>query len=168
MGMGLDLPTSNIYDEIATIFVNVRNDSKSERKNVICIDRNRVVRFINKNGDTLNSDGTLTSKVAFVTDKSQITGTKVFKILGDIDLGGTSITIPENSTLDFQGGKITNGTVVLWKTKVLPMGCNISDYITATIQNQYAEGQVLYDPDLKKMKLWNGTSWVNLDGTALE
>lgn len=169
MGMSLYNSTGNIYDESATIFVNVRNGSNSERKNVIAINRDRVVRFIDKNGNILNSDGTLTSKVTFVTDKSQITGTaKIFKILGDIDLGGESITIPENSILDFQGGKITNGKVVLWKTKVLPMGCNISDYITATIQNQYAEGQILYDPSLKKMKLYNGTDWVNLDGTALE
>lgn len=96
--------------------------------------------------------------------KSSVT----YRIVTDYDLYGGVLSIPYLCVLDFQGGKISNGTVVLNRTKVFPMGCNISDYITATIQNQYAEGQVLYDPDLKKMKLWNGTSWVNLDGTALE
>lgn len=101
-----------------------------------------------------------------IQDKFNRTNT-IYKITKDIDLGGETLTIPEGCTLDFQGGKITNGTLTLWKTKIFPMGCNISDYITATIQNQYAEGQVLYDPDLKQMKLYNGSTWVNLDGTPL-
>ena len=28
-------------------------------------------------------------------------------------------------------------------------------------------GSVIYDTDLAKLILWNGTAWVNLDGTAL-
>ena len=31
----------------------------------------------------------------------------------------------------------------------------------------FVEGQVIYDPNLKKMKLFNGEAWVNLDGTEL-
>ena len=31
----------------------------------------------------------------------------------------------------------------------------------------FVEGQVIYDPDIKKMKLFNGEAWVNLDGTEL-
>ena len=123
------------------------------------------------NGSTwVNIDGTpFDINVYYPTTKEKFNiKAATYKIVRNIDLGGESITIPENCTLDFQGGKITNGTLVLWKTKVLPMGCNISDYITATIQNQYAEGQILYDPSLKKMKLYNGSTWVNLDGTALE
>ena len=30
------------------------------------------------------------------------------------------------------------------------------------------EGQTFYDSSIKKMILWNGSAWVNLDGTALE
>ena len=93
---------------------------------------------------------------------------KIYKITQDISLGHGVLTIPSGCTLDFQGGKITNGTLALTNTKVLPQGCNISDYITATISGNYKEGQMLYDGSLKKMKLWNGSAWVNLDGTALE
>lgn len=50
---------------------------------------------------------------------------------------------------------------------VNPLGIDITKYITASISGTYAEGQVLYDSSLKKMKLYNGTEWVNLDGTAL-
>lgn len=91
----------------------------------------------------------------------------IYKITKDIDLEGTTLTIPARCTLDFQGGKIANGTVQLNNTKILPMGCNINDYITATISGIYKEGQFLYDSTLKKVKLYNGTSWVNMDGTPL-
>lgn len=92
----------------------------------------------------------------------------IYKISKDIDLEGLLLNIPYGCTLDFQGGKITNGTVKLNNTKILPMGCNVSDYITATISGTYKEGQFFYDSTLKKMKLYNGTSWVNIDGTDLE
>lgn len=92
----------------------------------------------------------------------------IYKITTDIDLESGTLTIPSGCTLDFQGGSISNGTVTLDGTKILPMGCNITDYITATIEGTYKEGQMLYDSTLKKMKLWNGSAWVNLDGTALE
>lgn len=35
------------------------------------------------------------------------------------------------------------------------------------VSGGYKEGQILYDSVLKKMILFNGTDWVNLDGTAL-
>lgn len=91
----------------------------------------------------------------------------VYKITRDIDLGHGILTIPAGCTLDFQGGYITKGTVQLNNTKILPMGCNIEDYITASVSGTYKEGQFLYDSTLKKMKLYNGTTWVNMDGTAL-
>lgn len=92
----------------------------------------------------------------------------IYRIVTDIDLNGGTLTIPYGCTLDFQGGKISNGTIHLNSTRVLPNGYNINDYITASRTGSVKSGQMSYDPDLKKMKLWNGTSWVNLDGTALE
>lgn len=169
VGMGLGITDPEYFSTAyASIFLHLRDGNSFTKKDVIKIDSDSNVSFINKDGNSLNTDGTLKSKVRFVTDKSKITGTaEVFKIVEDIDLGGESITIPENRILDFQGGKIINGTIVLWDTKILPMGVDITKYITATISGTYAEGQVLYDSDLKKQKLWNGSSWVNLDGTAL-
>ena len=91
----------------------------------------------------------------------------IYKITKDIDLEGETLTIPEGCTLDFQGGSFTNGSIILSTTKVLPLGCNISEYISTTISGTYKAGQILYDSTLLKCKLWNGTAWVNLDGTAL-
>lgn len=89
----------------------------------------------------------------------------IYKITKDIDLEGGILTIPEGCTLDFQGGSFRNGVLTLINTRVVQQ--DVENYITATINGTYKEGQVLYDSVLKKMKLWNGTAWVNMDGTAL-
>ena len=87
----------------------------------------------------------------------------IYKIISKIDLEGTELSIPDNCTLDFQGGTITNGTIILNNTRVLPQGSIIQDYITAAIHGNYKEGQCLYDVNLKKFKFWNGTNWVEED-----
>lgn len=91
----------------------------------------------------------------------------IYKITKDIDLEGSTLTIPVGCTLDFQGGTIKGGTVTLDNTMILPLGCNIKNYITSTITGYYRKGQILFDDSINKCKLWNGTAWVNLDGTAL-
>lgn len=94
----------------------------------------------------------------------------IYKIVTDIDLGGGTLNIPAGCTLSFNGGRLLNGTIVLNGTKVLPQACDITDYTsTITINGTYKEGQILYDKTLtpKKMKMWNGTAWVNMDGSAL-
>lgn len=92
----------------------------------------------------------------------------IYKIVHDIDLEGETLTIPFGCTLDFQGGKITNGTVSLNNTRVLPNGCTISDYITATIDGNYAVGQCLYDISLNKPKWWTGSKWVDATGADVQ
>ncbi len=42
-----------------------------------------------------------------------------------------------------------------------------SPYTTALRPTSISEGAVIYDSTLKKCILWNGTAWINLDGTAL-
>lgn len=91
----------------------------------------------------------------------------IYKIVNDIDLGNAALTIPTGCTLDFQGGSFSNGTIILDNTIIRNVEGDISTVITAIITGTYKAGQVLYDGTLLKMKLWNGTSWVNLDGTAL-
>ena len=66
-----------------------------------------------------NSDGSLTSKVNTVFTTSQIIyPSRVYKIVSDIDLGGITLTLPTNCTLDFQGGSFSNGTIVGSNTKI--------------------------------------------------
>lgn len=91
----------------------------------------------------------------------------IYIIQYDYSLNGQTIIIPDNCTLDFQGGSFSNGTIILDNTIIRNVEGDISTVITATITGTYKAGQVLYDGTLLKMKLWNGTAWVNLDGTAL-
>ena len=93
---------------------------------------------------------------------------RIYKITTDINLGHGVLTIPSSCTLDFQGGRITNGTVQLTNTKVLPNGYDISGYITATIIGNYATGQCLYDKSLNKPKWWTGDEWVDATGANVD
>lgn len=115
---------------------------------------------------TVTSDVVYPAITAKIQSRFNSAG-KIYKITQDIDLGHGILTVPSGCTLDFQGGNITNGTIILDRTLVLPLGLDITKYIYATITGTYAEGQILYDVELKKMKLWNGSAWVNMDGTAL-
>lgn len=113
-----------------------------------------------------NIDNTSKSKVRY--SLSNYLNDYIYRINEDIDLNSDTINIGSGCTLDFSaGGKISNGTINLNNTLVLPLGIRIEDYITASITGNYREGQIVYDSDLKKQKLWNGSAWVNLDGTAL-
>lgn len=91
----------------------------------------------------------------------------IYIIQYDYCLAGQTIEVPENCVLDFQGGSLRNGTIVLDATKVLPNGCVISDHITAEIQGTYAKGQCLYDTALNKPKWWTGSNWVDATGATV-
>ena len=91
----------------------------------------------------------------------------IYKITRDIDLGGSTLTIPEGCTLDFQGGKIINGTINMHNTKILPQGCAVEDYITASIGGSYAQGQCFFDKIINKPKWWTGSAWVDATGTTV-
>ena len=124
--------------------------------------------------DIRNSDGALFSKEEIVPDFIQyysfLRANKTYKVVGDLDLNGTQVIVPEGCTIDFsRGGTISNGVLSLTNTRLLPQGLNLREYILegVSITGKYKEGQIVYDSTIKKMKLWNGTAWVNLDGTAL-
>lgn len=88
----------------------------------------------------------------------------IYEIRYDFDLNGQEITIPEGCVLDFQGGKIINGTINLNNAKIVPNGCVITDYITSTIKGGYAIGQCLYDITINKPKWYNGSKWTDATG----
>ena len=66
-----------------------------------------------------------------VLSKSDInTPNKIYKIRFNIDLGGTTLTLPANCTLDFQGGSFSNGTITFSNTTIV---ANSSNYIFKNI-----------------------------------
>lgn len=69
-------------------------------------------------------------------------------------------------------GKVYNA--ILYKSMIYPLGLNLKNHVIPGKNDTdwskwklFVEGQVIYDPDIKKMKLFNGEAWVNLDGTKL-
>lgn len=78
--------------------------------------------YLTWNGyDWVNEDGSLFTKVKYVKRTVDITALNnifsysnvVYKIVGDIDLAEGTLTIATGSTLDFQGGSFSNGTISL-------------------------------------------------------
>lgn len=67
----------------------------------------------------LNEDGSLYSDVKFINkfftierlNKAMSNSNVTYKIVGNIDLDGGTLTIATGSTLDFQGGSISNGII---------------------------------------------------------
>lgn len=64
----------------------------------------------------LNPDGTDFSQVRIITNSTNLATNVsysdfIYKVVGNIDLGGGELTIASGSTLDFQGGSFTNGTI---------------------------------------------------------
>lgn len=96
-------------------------------------DRGYVVYFtvsmsyLTWNGyEWMNEDGTLFNKVRYVKQGGDIAylnlvfsySNVVYKVVGDIDLGGGELTIAINSALYFEKGSITNGTIKLQNTEI--------------------------------------------------
>lgn len=73
-----------------------------------------------------NEDGSLFSKVKYIKQTNTIDILNVmfsysgviYKVCADIDLGGGTLTIVTGSTLDFQGGSFSNGTISLTNTEL--------------------------------------------------
>lgn len=83
--------------------------------------------YLTWNGyDWVNEDGSLFTKVKYIKRTVDITtlnnifsySNVVYKIVGDIDLAEGTLTIASGSTLDFQGGSFSNGTIVGSSTKL--------------------------------------------------
>lgn len=91
----------------------------------------------------------------------------IYEIRYDFDLNGEEITLPADCTLDFQGGKIINGTINMRNTKILPQGCIIEDYILASIGGHYTLGQCFFDKSTNKPKWWTGSKWVDATGAEI-
>ena len=88
----------------------------------------------------------------------------VYEIRYDFDLNGETINIPEGCTLKFEGGCLSNGTVVLNNTRVEPNGYDAIQWIKANISGNYKAGQSRFDESSKQPQWWNGTKWVDATG----
>ena len=118
----------------------------------------------------------VTSAITTEYDDLVVNGTLTVRGGGSADnitIGSASGNAPDyiqsNGGLEFRPA----GVVVfqLYDYQVsLNRVLTFANYTTIGRPNMLAgdyTGSVIYDSDLAKLILWNGTAWVNLDGTAL-
>ena len=94
-----------------------------------------------------NEDGSLFSKVKYIKQTNAIDilnimfsySGVIYKICADIDLGGGTLTVATGSTLDFQGGSFSNGTIVGQNTTIRPYKYNIQN-VTLKGTFKYVDG----------------------------
>lgn len=106
--------------------------------------------YLTWNGyDWVNEDGSLFTKVKYVKRTVDITtlnnvfsySNVVYKIVGDIDLGGGTLTIATGSILDFQGGSFSNGTIV--------GNCKI----TGNVSNIFGDNLILFSTSNSNLQI---------------
>lgn len=89
-----------------------------------------------------NVDGTLLSKEVIVRSIDEITLPNIiYKIVSDIDLNNTTLTLPANCTLDFQGGSFSNGTII--------GNCKI----TGNVSNIFGDNLILFSTSNSNLQI---------------
>lgn len=88
----------------------------------------------------------------------------IYVISYDYCLNDAYITLPENSTLQFEGGTINGGSLFMNDTKVVGVFTEDEIGINLTIEGYYKVGQRFYDIHRGKMKYFNGSNWTDALG----
>ena len=83
----------------------------------------------------------------------------IYEIKYDFDLNNSTVTLPENCILLFNGGKISNGKLNLNNTLVYPLGIVKEDALECTTVGNFKEGQMFFDKEQGQLSIWDGTSW---------
>ena len=84
----------------------------------------------------------------------------------DFDLGGGSVTIPTGCLLEFDGGSLSNGTIVLNDCAVLPT-FDVLAVSNLTVSGMPKAGTIKWDADNGKPLWSNGTDWVDATGATV-
>lgn len=126
--------------------------------------------------DWLNPDGSLVTKVIFASKLNDFTkNNTIYNIVRYIDLKGETLTIPENSVLNFIGGAIGNGTIIGNKTKVINLnvdriilsGTWFDSGITSNRPTNVLVGFQYFDTTVNKPIFWDGSKWIDATGATV-
>ena len=127
--------------------------------------------------DWLNPDGTLVTKVVFASKLNDfIKSNTIYNIIRYIDLEGKTLTVPDNSVLNFIGGTIGNGTIIGNKTKVINLnvdrivlsGTWFDSGITSNRPTNVLVGFQYFDSTLSKPIYYKGNNeWVDATGATV-
>ena len=126
--------------------------------------------------DWLNPDGSLATKVIFASKLNDFTkNNTIYNIVRYIDLKGETLTIPENSVLNFIGGAIGNGIIIGNKTKVINLnvdrivlsGTWFDSGITSNRPTNVLVGFQYFDTTVNKPIFWDGSKWIDATGATV-
>lgn len=126
--------------------------------------------------DWLNPDGSLVTKVIFASKLNDFTkNNTIYNIVRYIDLKGETLTIPENSVLNFIGGTIGNGTIIGNKTKVINLnvdrivlsGTWFDSGTTSNRPTNVLVGFQYFDTTINKPIFWDGSKWIDATGATV-
>lgn len=125
-----------------------------------------VLKFKDKEyvEDSFDGDGIKHLRKHFVgnvnvLDQSEINKSNTTYIIKyDFCLYSKTVTVPADCTLDFQGGHIINGTLVLNKTKIKGTVGSVKDYLKCDVVGTYCDGQLSYEDG--KMCYWKTNKFV--------
>lgn len=99
----------------------------------------------------------------------------IYVIQYDYDLKEASINIPENCVLQFDGGSLSNGTIIGNKTKVINLnvdriilsGTWFDSGITSNRPTNVLVGFQYFDTTVNKPIFWDGSKWIDATGATV-
>lgn len=121
-------------------------------------------------------DESLVTKVIFASKLNDFTkNNTIYNIVRYIDLKGETLTIPENSVLNFIGGAIGNGTIIGNKTKVINLnvdriilsGTWFDSGTTSNRPTNVLVGFQYFDTTINKPIFWDGSKWIDATGATV-
>lgn len=132
--------------------------------------RSNVVIFGEKGKTTIKSPVT---KEFDVNDF--IKSNTIYNIIRYIDLEGKTLTVPDNSVLNFIGGAIGNGIIIGNKTKVINLnvdrivlsGTWFDSGITSNRPTNVLVGFQYFDTTVNKPIFWDGSKWIDATGATV-
>lgn len=146
-------------------------------------EQNGTLQLANKTYDkqSFSGLGRVYLRKNIVGDKNVLTqaminkANTIYVIQYDYDLKGETLTIPENSVLNFIGGAIGNGTIIGNKTKVINLnvdriilsGTWFDSGITSNRPTNVLVGFQYFDTTLNKPIFYDGSKWIDTTGATV-
>ena len=146
-------------------------------------EQNGTLQLANKTYDkqSFSGLGRVYLRKNIVGDKNVLTqaminkANTIYNIVRYIDLKGETLTIPENSVLNFIGGAIGNGTIIGNKTKVINLnvdriilsGTWFDSGITSNRPTNVLVGFQYFDTTVNKPIFWDGSKWIDATGATV-
>lgn len=146
-------------------------------------EQNGTLQLANKTYDkqSFGGLGRVYLRKNIVGDKNVLTqaminkANTIYVIQYDYDLKEANINIPENCVLQFDGGSLSNGTIIGNKTKVINLnvdriilsGTWFDSGTTSNRPTNVLVGFQYFDTTINKPIFWDGSKWIDATGATV-